>query len=60
MPTVELTTFFVILHVPQGQTVAAMRKVLNQKGFQERLHKVIEKLMKQYPALKPLTLSVSQ
>jgi len=60
MPTVELTTFFVILNVPQGQTVAAIRKVVNHRRFQKRLHKAIEDLMKQYPALKPLTLSVSQ
>jgi hypothetical protein len=60
MPTVELTTFFVILHVPKGQPVSAIRRVLERRSFRKQLHRAVEELVKQHPALKPLTLSVTR
>jgi hypothetical protein len=60
MPPVELATFFVVLHVPPDRPVAAIRKVLDRKAFHARLRRAVEAVLARYPALKPLTVTLSR
>jgi len=61
--TVELDTFLVTLTVPRdlpAATVSRIRRVLNRPSFQTRLRRSVEALVRQYPSLHSVTLSVSR
>jgi len=60
MIRVELDTFLVTLKVPTDRPVAAIRKVLDRKAFHARLRKAVEAVLTRYPALKPLTVTLSR
>jgi len=61
--TVDLDTFLVTLKVPRdlpAATVSKIRRVLNRPGFHVRLRRTVEVLLRRYPALDSVTLSVSR
>ena len=61
--TVELDTFLVTLTVPRdlpAATVSQIRSVLNRRGFEARLRKAVEALLRRYSTLHSVTLSVSR
>ena len=60
---VELDTFLVTLKVPRdlsAATVSKIRRVLNRRGFQIRLRRTVDALLRRYPTLQNVTLSVSR
>ena len=60
---VELDTFLVTLKVPRdlpAATVSKIRRVLNRPGFQIRMRQAVEALLRRYPTLQSVTLSVSR
>ena len=61
--TVELDTFLVTLKVPRDlpeSAVAKARRVLDRPAFQARLRRTVEALLRRYPALETVTLSLSR
>ena len=61
--TVELDTFLVTLTVPRDSpaaTVSRIRRVFNRPGFQARLRRTVEALLRRYPTLQTVSLSVSR
>ena len=60
---VQLDTFLVTLKVPRdlpAATVSKIRRVLNRPGFQIRMRRTVEALLRRYPTLHTVTLSVSR
>jgi hypothetical protein len=60
---VELDTFLLTLKVPRdlpAATVSKIRRVLNRPAFQARLRQTVEALLRRYPTLHTVALSVSR
>jgi len=63
MIRVELDTFLVTLKVPRHlptKTVTQIRRVLNRPTFQSRLRRTLDELLRRYPTLADVSLTITR